>query len=292
MKLALRTLYFIAFVFISLSINAQRVKLNGALGASAYYGDLMQGTPLLKQMSFAFTGGGSYDFNNKLRGRLSFSLMKVKADDNDNSDQKFRDRNLNFKSNIWDLNVAAEYDFLDNVEEYSYTPYIFFGPGIFHFNPTTIDRNGNKVFLRDWGTEGQGSLAYPDRKKYNLTQFCLGYGAGVRMDINDDLQIGAELFIRKTFTDYIDDVSLNSYVPPTAFANPYSALLSFRGDEVGKTFSTTMPRGNPKHKDLFYTLQLRLTYRLENIRWGNRDNNWGGYGFKVKRGLRNPKGVL
>lgn len=292
MKSTVRFVVFCSLFILSVRVQAQRLKVSGALGTTAYYGDLMQGTPLLKQLSFSVTGGASYDINYKLRARLNFSLGKVKADDKDNSQQKYKDRNLNFQSKLWDINLAAEYDFLNNVEEYNYTPYIFFGPGIFHFNPTTVDRNGNKVFLQQFGTEGQGLAAYPDRKPYKLTQFCLGYGAGVRMDINDDLQIGAELFIRKTFTDYIDDVSQNSYVNPSLFTNSQTQYLAFRGDEVGKNFSTSMPRGNPKFKDMFYSLQLKIIYRLENVRWGNKEGNWGGYGYRVKKGLRNPKSVL
>lgn len=294
MKIAFKILV-LPLLFSAICVNAQRVKLNGAIGGSAYYGDLIQGTPLLKQVSTAFSFGGSYDINNKLRGRLNFSLLGAKADDADNPSANLKARNLSFKSNIWDLSLAAEYDFLDNVEGYSYTPYIFFGPGIFHFNPTTTDRFGNKVNLRDWGTEGQGLAAYPDRQPYKLTQFCLGYGAGVRIDLSETVQLGAELFIRKTFTDYLDDVSNNSYVQPSLFAasgNSYSQYLAFRGDEVGESFSATLPRGNPSKKDLFYTFQLKLSYRLENVRWGNTGNNWGGTGYRIKRGVRNPKSVL
>ncbi|MCZ2223039.1 MAG: DUF6089 family protein [Chitinophagales bacterium] len=295
MKLKLQLITcFIALI--AISANAQRVRVSAAVGASGYYGDLIQGTPLFKQLSPAITLGGSYDLMEKLRVRVSLSGLSIKADDKDNSDIKYKQRNLNFKSFIWEFNAAAEYDFLDNYEKYSFTPYVFFGPSIFGFNPTTVDRFGNKVKLRDLGTEGQGLAAYPDRKPYKLTQINLGFGAGIRVDLSESLQLGTELFIRKTFTDYLDDVSINSYVDPALFisqGNPYTQYLAFRGDEVGKSFSKTMPRGNPKNKDLYYSFQLKLTYKLLNVEWGGELGYYGGSGRgKVIRSMRNPRRVL
>ncbi|HNL83497.1 MAG TPA: hypothetical protein PKG56_08895, partial [Chitinophagaceae bacterium] len=192
--------------------------------------------------------------------------------------------------------VAAEYDILNNFDNYAYTPYIFIGPGIFGFNPTTVDRFGNKVNLREWGTEGQGLAAYPNRKPYSRTQFNIGFGGGIRVDLSESLQIGTEIFIRKTFTDYIDDVSINSYVDPSLFVlqgNPYSQYVAFRGDEVGKSFSTTMPRGNPKNKDLFYSFQLKLTYKLLNLDWGGPMGYYGGGSpGRTRDRVRTPRSVL
>jgi len=295
MKSGIRFVMFF-FTLTTLSVQAQRVRLSGALGGSAYYGDLIQGTPLLKQISPAVTLGGSYDLNEKLRVRASLSGLSVKADDKDNSNIKFKNRNLNFKSFIWEFAVAAEYDILNNFDNYAYTPYIFIGPGIFGFNPTTVDRFGNKVNLREWGTEGQGLAAYPNRKPYSRTQFNIGFGGGIRVDLSESLQIGTEIFIRKTFTDYIDDVSINSYVDPSLFVlqgNPYSQYVAFRGDEVGKSFSTTMPRGNPKNKDLFYSFQLKLTYKLLNLDWGGPMGYYGGGSpGRTRDRVRTPRSVL
>ncbi len=276
----------------SVASYAQRVRVSAALGGSAYYGDLVQGAPLVKQVSPAFTFGGSYDFTEQLRARFNISMLGIKGDDKDNKDIIYKNRNLNFKSFIWEVSAAAEYDFLNNTSEYGWTPYIFAGPGLFHFNPTTIDKFGEKVNLHDYGTEGQGLAAYPDRKPYSLTQFNIGFGGGVRFDLTEDLSLGGEVFIRKTFTDYLDDVS-GSYVEPTDFTNPYSALLSYRGDEVGKPFpGVSMPRGNPKSKDMFYTFQLKLTYRLANISWGGGLGFYGGGGGRQRGSMRNPGRVL
>ena len=296
MKHLLRYFFFI-ILFISIEATAQRAKVFGALGGSAYYGDLIQGSPLLKQVSGAFSLGASYDISDQLRARLTFSGLGVKADDKDNANIIYKERNLNFKSFIFDINLAAEYDFLNNVDQYSFTPYVFGGPGVFFFNPTTTDRFGNKQKLREWGTEGQGLASFPDRKPYSLTQFNIGFGAGIRVDLSDELQIGTEIFIRKTFTDYIDDVSQNSYVNPATFiaeGNAFTQFLSYRGDEapIGKGFrGENMPRGNPNEKDLFYSFQLKITYKLLNLDLGGSYTNY--YGGVVGRSkMRTPKSVL
>lgn len=299
MKPILRKALIISSLFVSTIAVAQRVKLSGALGGSAYYGDLIQGAPLLKQVSPAITIGGSYDIMEKLRVRLNISALGIKGSDKDNADIKYKERNLDFKSFIWEVSAAAEYDFLNTVEEYSFTPYIFAGPSLFHFNPYTTDRNGEKQFLQKWGTEGQGLASYPDRKPYSLTQFNIGFGGGVRLDLNEEIAIGAEVFIRKTFTDYLDDVSHNDYVNPATFAaegNPYSRFLSYRGDEapIGKAFrGESMPRGNAGEKDIFYSVQLKLTYKLTNVEWGGPTGFYGGGGGgRAGSRTRNPRSVL
>jgi len=279
--------------------NAQRVKAAVALGGSGYYGDLSDGFPKFNQLSPAFSLTGSYDLLEKLRGRLTFSMLGVKGDDAWSKDWKHVDRNLNFKSFIWDLNLAAEYDIL-NSSVFSTVPYVFAGPGIFHFNPYTTDRFGQKQYLQRWGTEGQGLASYPDRKPYSLTQFNIGFGAGLRIDLTEDITLGGEIFIRRTFTDYLDDVSQNTYVDPSLFVtegNPYTQYLAYRGDELpgGKPFSvvgTSMPRGNPNVKDMFYSFQIRLTYTLSGIHWGGDLDFYGNGGGSARDKVKNPRRIL
>lgn len=294
MRAALWFSVFLSFLCTVSLTNAQRVKLNTAVGVSAYYGDLLEGSPLAKQLSAAVTIGGSYDFTEKLRARLTFTGLGVRAEDANNKRQDYKERNLSFKSFIWEIHAAAEYDFLNNFDEWAFTPYIFAGPGIFGFNPTTIDRFGNKVKLRNLGTEGQGMPQYPDRKPYSRVALNFGFGGGIRIDVTEEFQIGTEIFIRPTNTDYIDDVS-KTYVAPELFVlnnNSYAQYLAYRGDEVGKTFSPHRPRGNPKNNDLYYSFQIKLTYKLLNVDWGGPLGLYSYSHAKARRAMRNPKSVL
>lgn len=288
--------YFILVVFLLGISNtqAQRVRLNGALGLSAYYGDLIQGTPALQDVSPQLQLGGSYDLRKQLRLRLGLAFMKVKGADRNNSRQDLKDRNLSFGSNIFEFSPMLEYDFV-NREEYFLVPYIFGGVGLFTYNPTTIDPNGQKVNLRDWNTEGQGIAGLNMGKTYGKMSISIPFGVGLRYELSEDLSIAAELNVRRTFTDYIDDVSFNGYPNPTilAAAKPGSERLSYRGYELGLSIPpgyATLPRGNPKQKDVFYSLQFAITYRLANLRLG-RDLDFYGGGSGRKR-VRNPRYVL
>ena len=64
-----------------------------------------------------------------------------------------------------------------------------------------------KFICKPLSTEGQGLADFPGQKPYHLTQFALPFGIGLRYALSDNVHIGFELSDRKTFTDYLDDVS-------------------------------------------------------------------------------------
>ena len=86
-------------------------------------------------------------------------------------------------------------------------PYIFAAIGFYHFNPYTRDADNKKYYLHDLSTEGQGLAAYPSKKPYKLTQFCIPFGGGWKWDLNSKYSIAVEIGYRFMFTDYLDDVS-------------------------------------------------------------------------------------
>ena len=55
-------------------------------------------------------------------------------------------RNLNFKTKIFEWEITGQYSFFSLNEKW-WTPYLYAGVGLFHFNPSTKDANGNKTFL-------------------------------------------------------------------------------------------------------------------------------------------------
>ena len=99
-------------------------------------------------------------------------------------------------------------------------PYALIGVGIFHFNPkgSITDAAGNKTWheLRPLRLEGQGMTEYPESKPYKLTQMNIPIGAGIKYFASERINLSTELLYRKTFTDYIDDVSKN-YIDPNNF---------------------------------------------------------------------------
>lgn len=245
-------------------------ELSFGAGVASYYGDLMESNhAFFSQPNYAFTLGGQYYFSPKWSIRGDFSVLKVGAADSKNKRADLKARNLSFKSGIWELSAEGQYDILDiQSGERQFTPYLFGGFGIFHFNPYTTDRNGNKVYLQTMGTEGQGLSAYPDRKPYKKTQLNLPFGIGVKYVLNDRMVVGLEFKYRYIDTDYLDDVSTDKYPDYNVLyaKNPNLPGLTYRGDELpgGSTYpkNSVLPRGNPNNNDSYYSVQAKLIWRL------------------------------
>ena len=245
--------------------KSQSWELTGAAGIASYYGDLVQSSPFFRQPGYAISFGAKYNFNPHWVWRGEVSFMKVKGNDSKNKRDDLKARNLSFKSAIWDINTEAEYNLFDiNGGEHKFTPYGFFGVGLYHYNPTTVDRNGNKVNLRLAATEGQGSSVYPDRKPYKTTKLQLPFGFGVKYALNERIVLGLEFKYRFIDNDYLDDVSESGYPDPAAVAFPQ---LTYRGDELpgGAPYPPKgggLNRGNPNHNDSYYSGQLTFAWRL------------------------------
>lgn len=288
-----RVLFIIIILFLlRVDAESQRLSMRAGLGASSYYGDLVQGYPLLNQTSPSFTLGAAYDITEQLKARMQFSYLRVRADDKNNKREDFKDRNLNFRSGVFETALMAEYDIF-NKEEYFIVPYVFGGLGLFSYNPTTIDLNGNKVNLRDARTEGQGFPAFPDRKPYSKIGLNISAGLGLRMEYSDEVAFSIEYNFRKLFTDYLDDVS-KTYPDPSVMPADWVAssfLLSYRGHELGGIFpGSSRPRGSTRNKDAFYTIQLTASFRLHGLQLG-RDLSFYGSGSRNRVKVRNPKRV-
>jgi hypothetical protein len=159
--------------------------------------------------------------------------------------------------------------------EYSFTPYITIGGGVFSYDPYAYLK-GEKIFLRTLavGTEGQGSPLYPDRKQYSSMAICIPFGAGIKYSFNEKVNIAFEVLHRFTNTDYLDDVS-KTYVSAAAFplnqdgSISDAQLLSDRSYELGDPIGITFPgraRGLSKQKDQFVTAMVHLTFNLQSYK--------------------------
>jgi hypothetical protein len=187
-------------------------------------------------------------------------------------------RNLSFSSDIKEAYLVLDYAPLD-LTTYRFTPFAYGGAVVFHFDPYTLDGNKERVYLQPLGTEGQGLAAYPDRKPYKLTQPALSFGGGFRFVVNDNLHLSLEASQRKSFTDYIDDVS-KSYVDKDKLMlarGPKAVELAYRGDELPNGLPYPPDgdqRGTPTEMDWYYFVGLSAEVKLNAVshlfRSGNR----------------------
>jgi hypothetical protein len=126
-------------------------------------------------------------------------------------------------------------------------------------NPKT-EYDGSEIELQKLGTEGQGT-SLSSRGPYSLTQLCIPLGVGFRCSLGEMTSLNFEFGLRKTFTDYLDDVRMDTYVDPTVIAaenGPYAGVLSNRsldGSRYGK-------RGSASTKDWYVITGVMLTFKL------------------------------
>jgi hypothetical protein len=261
--------FIILFLFIPTIIYGQRAnnksrsELGFLLGGSYYIGDLNQ-FGHFKDMKPA--GGLIYRFNIHSRLALRFNAMygSIHADDKDSRYSQLRNRNLNFKSDFWELGGGLEFNywpFQIGHPRYKGTAYLLVEIAVFHFNPKTT-YNGNEVILQEVGTEGQGT-SLSSKSEYLRTQLSLPIGLGCRFSLGKWMSISFEYGIRKTFTDYLDDVGSSGYVSS-------SELVALSGQMAADLSNKTLnqsrygARGDASTKDWYAFAGMSLTFRLGN----------------------------
>ena len=198
-------------------------------GTSNYSGELQEKRFSFSQSNLAFGIGLLFEANEKLLIRGDFTYGRISASDEFSS--KNKNRNLSFYSYVYEYSLGAEYVLLD-LYRYRVSPYLMTGIALYDFNPFTKDKDGNKIMLSELSTEGQGF--FDGRKDYKLRQYSIPIGGGIQWAINDNKRIGIVLGFRKTFTDYLDDVS-TTYVDELVLAanrGQKAANIAYRGDEV------------------------------------------------------------
>jgi hypothetical protein len=244
------------------------------LGAGHYFGDINT-RGWLNRPKPAATIFFRKNFGNYIAARIGASFARLGYSDRYNTHNEYMyRRNLSFNSNVWELALQGDFNFfrfMPGEPPYNFTPYVTFGAGIFSYDPYAF-LDGEKIFLRPLGTEGQGSSLYPERKQYSTMGISFPIGAGIKYSINERINIGFEILHRFTNTDYLDDVS-TTYVDPAAFppnadgSVSQAYLLSDRSYERGEPIGIPgRQRGNSKQKDQFVTAIFHVTFNLQSYK--------------------------
>jgi hypothetical protein len=267
------------------------------IGPSNFLGDLGgrvgKGQTFLKDNNFqltklSFGAHFSYYPRDWYGFRFALNIGKLEGDDNiikgkGGLEEARYERGLDFQSKFFEAIVVGEVFptvFMEDDPSDTYhkiRPYGIIGLGLFHFNPQGIDpATGQWVYLRPLHLEGQGfTQDYPDRKEYSLWQPNIPMGVGLKYWASDNFSIGVEVLYRKTFTDYIDDVS-TTYIDKSLFTkytdllSPSQAALAQRMYDKSNNGNGGAPgygaagdkRGDPSQKDAYYTFGIKLGFRL------------------------------
>lgn len=290
MKKAILIIFAVMFL-LPFSSDAQRWKrmryeLSIGAGVSNFLGELggadQIGTHYFRdlewsQTRFAAAIGLRYKLSNYFALKSHLTYGRVSGDDKLTKEPFRSYRNLNFFSDIYELNINFEGAFqqeqighryrlrkVKGLRGYEIYTYGFVGIGIFYMDPKT-NYQGTTVRLQPLGTEGQGLV--PSREKYSLLQFCIPVGIGFKYTIDRQWGVGLELGIRKTFTDYIDDVSTTYFdFQNYQGADPMATALADRSSRDPNRLQVTAPgaqRGDPREKDSYMFAIFSINYKLK-----------------------------
>jgi len=257
---------FIFLTLFSLNSRAQqpnflsRSEIGVHAGTMFYIGDLNQFKPFYKSK---LAGSLVYRFNvhSRLTLRFNATYGNIAADDKDAKQDVILNRNLNFKSQISEIAGGLEFHYMPfqfGNRRYIGTAYMITQIGVFHMNPQT-EFNGATIDLQSIGTEGQSKTG--GTKPYQKYQICVPVGLGVKFSLGKFCSFNLDIAIRKTFTDYIDDVGANTYMSPAALeAINGSNAVALSNRSLDGSFQGR--RGNSSTKDWYVYAGGMLTFRL------------------------------
>lgn len=261
-------LILIAFIGLGFTANAQykeNTEVGFIGGASYYLGDLNT-THFNNSLPF-----GGIVIRKNIDRRFSYKAellyLNIAADDRDDATDTIAiNRGLHFRSSVFELSGQIEFNFLPfeaGNALYTWTPFVYTGLSFFHFNPQAENKDGLWVNLQELGTEGQGSNSFPERKKYPLTQLAIPLGGGLKIAINPSFNIILEYGVRKTFTDYLDDVSTTYPEGVNSNVADISNATYEMSDPTG-THIAGDQRGDPDKKDWYSFVGITLSFKLNN----------------------------
>jgi hypothetical protein len=215
--------HFVLFLILFLAANpllAQRSEVGFGLGTFNYTGDLARNYNFLNSKP-----AGTLFYRSNLSKVVSFRVSvtagKIGASDKRPVDAFAEQRNASFNLFLMEVSTVMEYHFLnwrDNKRMIRFTPYLFAGLGLFGMT-------GNK--------------SKPE--EYSNVQGAIPFGLGVKYIYNPKWYFSLEFGPRKTFFDYLDNVS------------------------VGRQNNKNYQYGNPFDNDAYYFLGITLTHTFYDI---------------------------
>ncbi len=243
------------------SNNKSRSELGIMAGGMYYIGDLNQ-YGHFKNNNLSAGLIYRYYVHSRLSFRANLTYGSVEADDKDSRFSQLRNRNLNFKSDIWELGSGIEFNywpFQIGHDRYKATAYFLAEISAFYFNPTT-EYGGEEINLQGVGTEGQGT-DLGKSSRYSKIGMAIPVGLGFKCSLGKRMSLTVEYSIRKTFTDYLDDVGKGDYLDPTELT---IARGSTAADLNNRSLNQMQfgKRGDPNTNDWYAFFGLGLTIRL------------------------------
>ncbi len=272
-KMTGKLLLFFLIIFTT-PLAAQFVEIGFNIAGTTYQGDI---SPLKYRFSFQGTQFGyginlGYHLNDRFSLRISYSHGQIQASDRYAVDDWRRNRNLNFRTKIYEWAVTTDIFFLEYYKffrKYDLKPFVRTGIAYFSFNPQG-SYDGKWYDLQPLSTEGQG-LPGSDQQPYALQQIAIPLGFGLSYDLNEYFRVSLDVTPRITFTDYLDDVSTDypDFDMLRAEKGEMAVNLSYKGNLLPNGIKleelTTKGRGNSKDNDWYIFSSISVSVLFDPI---------------------------
>jgi hypothetical protein len=251
----LKTSIFIFFLMlVAPLLFAQKSGDLGIMGGVTYYiGDLNPALPF-RMSKPAYGILYRQNFNTRISVRAHGLIGTVAGDDA--ISKANLERNLNFESKITEAGLQLEINFFEyyiGSKLHPITPYLFGGAALTFFKPFGNVQGAN-VELQPLNTEGQST-------GYNLRTFSTPFGLGVKYSVSKLIGVGAEWGMRRTSTDYLDDVSKTFYLDLQG-TDPALATVSEMASDPTLTHNNGMQRGNSRDTDWYSFAGVSVTVKI------------------------------
>lgn len=234
--------------------------LTAGTGSSTYYGELSNpGTTIKFQPNFNVGLQKYVSSRISVRGELNWFVLK--GSDAQATDESRKVRGLSFSSSCFELSATGAINLYANGNRYYRRPgidvYGFTGIGLLYFNPKA-DYKGKSYALEPLHTEGVS---------YSRVVPVIPIGLGFRLKTGPNMNIVIEGGYRKTFTDYLDDVS-SKYVAPSSdpvtayFQNPNNPAYNPDATTNLNNYNAGAKRGGSSVMDSYFLLNAKIEYYL------------------------------
>lgn len=257
-----------------------RQEVFGSVGPSFLLGDVGgavdKPTNTIRDINFKATRvslGGGYNYfvrqDMSIVGQFTYNMLTAK--DEFAANDARRNRNFDIRTHLMEVSAQYRYYFVKDKFGHSFklrgassmffsqlSAYAAIGVAGFYFNPKGRYSDNKFYALQPLGTEGQGLTV--GTEKYKRIGIAIPFSVGAKYSLGKRWGIGAELCIRKTFTDYIDDVS-TVYYDNTAIEAEYGERAGFLANP-GAGAVPGERRGGEGLDDFYATFMISVNYKL------------------------------
>jgi len=214
----MRIFWLVCFLAVASSLSAQTSEVGFGLGTLNYTGDLARTYNVLNSRPAATLFYRS-NLSKVVSLRAAITGGNIAASDRRPIDVFAERRDASFSLFLMEASTVVEYHFMnwrDDKHIMRFTPYLFGGLGIFGIS----------------GVQNKPS-------EYSNVQGTIPFGLGMKYILNPKWYVSLEFGARKTFFDYLDNVSTgsNQLVKNYQYGNPYdNDAYYFVGLSITRTF--------------------------------------------------------